>query len=329
LKSIEARRVLLEKLPFVAAAVVVALVTVSARAASAGIWRKPVSLAEFGLLDRFMQAMYVYAYYFWRPWYPVNLTPVYTTFVNFEPLSAPFVVSGLSVTVTVVAFVFLRRQWPLGLALGIFHLALLLPVLGLFEHPHYHPDRYSLIVSVFWSILLAAWLANPKTRKLSRYIIISVSILAITVLGQLSFRQTLVWNNSVTLFEHMIRTLGDDDYRSDIHWRLGSVLAQQGDTEGAIGHFQKTLQIVSNHPVALYRIALLYLFSDRHELAIQNFHRLLQIEPDHHDANYYIAIVFNQQGKFDDAIKHFNKALQTMKRIITWALPMQGKANMI
>ena len=257
-----------------------------------------------------MQAMYVWAYYVWRPWYPVNLAPVYTTFVHFDPLSLPFVASALGVIGCTVVLVLLRPRWPLGLALGIFHLVLLLPALGLFEHPHYHVDRYSLIVSVSWSILLAAWLSNPKMRKLSRYIIISMSILVITVLGRLSFRQTLVWNNSVTLFEHMIQTLGDDNYRCDIHWRLGTVLAQQGNTTEAIEHFQQTLRIAPNHPIALYRTALLYLHSGKHDLAIQNLYKLLQIEPDHPDVNYYMGIALSQQGELDDAIKHFNKALQ-------------------
>ena len=53
------RRMLLEKIPFAVAALAISLVTIGIRMASAGIWDKPVSLAEFGLFERFMQAMYI------------------------------------------------------------------------------------------------------------------------------------------------------------------------------------------------------------------------------------------------------------------------------
>lgn len=309
-RTATARRAILEKIPFIAAIIVVVLVNLSILAHSTVDAHTPVSLAKFGIAERFMQAMYVWAYYAWRPWYPINLSPVYTTFVQFKLLSLPFVASGLAVAGATVALVLLRRRWPLGLALGICHLVLLVPVLGLLEHPHYHVDRYSLIVSILWSVLLATWLANPKVRRFSRYLAFSLSIVAIVALGMLSFRQTKVWNNSVSLFEHMIRTLGNDPYRSDIHWRLGIVLVRQGNTEQAIEHFQRTLEIVPNHTVALYHLGLTYVQLGKYDLAIQNFNKLLRIEPDHHDAHYNIGIAFLQKGKLNEAIQHFNEALR-------------------
>ena len=186
-----------------------------------------------------------------------------------------------------------------------------MPVLGLLEYPHYHSDRYSLIVSISWSTLLAAWLANPKVRGFFRYLVFSLSIVLITTLGLLSFKQTRVWNNSVTLFEHMLEVLDDDPYRLDIHCRLGVALNQKGDTARAIENFKQTLRIMPNHPIALYNIAVAYFKSDKHDLAIQYFNRLLRIDPDHDGANYYIGVLLGQQGKFDQAIKHFNRTLRT------------------
>ena len=161
------RRAVFEKVPYVAAALVVGVVTVAVRVASAGVWVKPVTLADFGVADRAMQGFYVWAYYAWRPWYPVDLAPVYTTLVSFDPFSRAFIGSALGVIGAVTALVLLRRRWPLGLAVGACHLVLLVPVLGLWEHPHYHSDRYSLIVSLAWSALLigqsAEWRAGRWT----------------------------------------------------------------------------------------------------------------------------------------------------------------------
>ena len=269
-KSADARHALLEKLPFVVVALAVLVINATIQIYSPIGGHSPTSLAEFGLIKRLMQAMYIWAYYLWRPWYPVNLAPVYTTLVGFKPFSPPFIASGLVVVSVTTLLVLLRRRWPLGLALGVCHLALLVPVLGVFESPHYQSDRYCLIVSICWSVLIAVWLANPKIRRFSLSIILALSVMVVTTLGVLSFRQTRIWNNSVTLFEHMLQTLGNDPYRNDIHWRLGLVLAEQGDTPRAIEHFRRTLEIIPYHP----------------------------------KAHYHLARALSQEGKIDEAIPH-------------------------
>ena len=76
-----------------------------------------------------MQASYIWAYYLWKPWAPLHLSPVYTNLLSFNPLSAPFLASaGLVAGLT--AFLWRkRRQWPWALGLWICHLVLLLPAL--------------------------------------------------------------------------------------------------------------------------------------------------------------------------------------------------------
>lgn len=276
-RTAEVRRVLLEKLPFIASALAVGLITVYIRLSSAGMWSKPIPLANFGLFERFMQAMYIWAYYIWRPWYPIKMAPVYTTLVFFNPSSLPFLASGLIVVVGTFELWCMRGRWPLGLALGVCYLALLVPVLGLFEHPHYSSDRYSLIVSLVWSVLLGAWIASPKTRRGHRSVILVISIVIITALGVLTFRQTRIWDNSITLFKHTIQNLGDDPYRQDIHWRLGKFYMQQGDTTKAIEQIQRTLEI----------------------------------NPYHSMSNLLLTQILTQQGKIDAAVGHLKEILKT------------------
>ncbi len=308
-KTAAARRVLLEKVPFFAVALIVVLVNFIILLFSSRGGHENVPLVKFGLTERFMQAMYIWAYYAWRPWYPVNLSPVYTTFVHFNPFSPPFIGSLLVVVSTITALFFLRHRWPLGLALGICHLVLLVPALGLLEQQHYHSDRYSLIVSLCWSVLLAAWLAVTKIRRMFRYTVLCLLIAAIVTLSLLSYRQTRVWNNSVTLFQHMIRFLDDNTYRRNIYWELGEMLEQQNKTDEAIENYKRILQIVPDHPIALYKIALIYYNSGNYSLAIPYFNRFLRQRPDAYDANYYIGVAYLQQTQVDKAIKHFDRVL--------------------
>ena len=106
------RLALLEKIPYAGAAVIIALVTVCIRIASAGVWTKPVSLAQFGLHERLWQAIYIWAYYIWRPWYPFNLSPFYTTLVTFQPFWI-FIISAILLIGIIKLAMNLQSRWPL------------------------------------------------------------------------------------------------------------------------------------------------------------------------------------------------------------------------
>jgi Flp pilus assembly protein TadD len=326
LRTAEVRRVLWEKLPFIASALTVGLITVYIRLSSAGVWSKPIPLADFGMFERLMQAMYIWAYYIWRSWYPVNLMPCYTTLVNFNPLSLPFVASAIGVIGMIVLLVLLRRRWPLALALAICYLALLVPVLGIMEHPHYPCDRYSLIASICFSVLIAAFLANPKTKKPARYTAFFLSIVVIAILGTLSWRQTRVWNNSVSLFEYTIRTLGDDPYSSDIHDRLGKFYAWKGQYPEAIEHFQKTIEIYQNFTPAYIDLAKLYVLQKEVDKAAACLEKSLIVTPDSSVTHYALGQIYLLKRQPDKTILHWKKSIELEPDSITI---MSGLAELL
>ena len=90
-----AGQVWLEKLPFAVVACLVLGITLLLRFNTSSQWARPVTLAQFGMLSRIMQAGYVWAFYLWKPWVPFHLSPVYTTLVSFNPASAPFCSASL------------------------------------------------------------------------------------------------------------------------------------------------------------------------------------------------------------------------------------------
>src|SRR6185436_19784721 len=91
LLSRESRAVWLEKVPFMA--VTALLLTIALHATQpTGHW----VLSRTDPPDayaRFMQAAYVAVYYLWKPWWPVDISPVYTTLISFDPDAWPFVLS--------------------------------------------------------------------------------------------------------------------------------------------------------------------------------------------------------------------------------------------
>ncbi|MCP4816476.1 MAG: hypothetical protein GY888_28505, partial [Planctomycetaceae bacterium] len=154
LRSRPDQLVLLEKVPFVVAGLLVALTTVGLQMFYPDYSDPPSpSLEMFGLLARTMQGLYVWIYYVWRVWVPVGLCPTYTTLVQFDPLSLLFVVSGIAFLALTIAAVALRKRLPGLLAAWSAHLIMLVPVLGLTQMNHVANDRYSLLPGMLWSLL--------------------------------------------------------------------------------------------------------------------------------------------------------------------------------
>ena len=255
----------------------------------------------------------LYQYYIWRPFYPVDLSPVYTTLLSFDPLSMPFILSAFSmIAVSIVLFIF-RKRWPIGLAIFFTYIILLIPAMGFFEHPYYPVDRYCLAPSICLSILIAFGLISLIKNKYFSVISISILVVIISVLGCLSFNQVKVWNNSESLFTHMIRTLGDDPYKGDIYWRLGKYLYEHGKNEEAITNFENTLAIYPYHPMANNYLAEIEYNNGNLTTAIYYLQNILIVDPNNFEAHYHLSMCFNKLNKKKEAAYHYEFAVNLQR----------------
>ena len=110
-KWFKSRKALLEKMPFLIVVLVIAAFTVLIRLND--IYLDKVPLYEFGILERIMQAFYIWAYYIWRPhYYPLGLMPSYSTLISFDPLSPPFILSALGVTGLIITLIYSAAAAP-------------------------------------------------------------------------------------------------------------------------------------------------------------------------------------------------------------------------
>lgn len=201
-------------------------------------FRPAPTLAEFSLLNRVMQACYLWIYYLWKPFWPVDLTLLNPVLIEFNPGAGRFVGSavGLALGVMVAAFwAAARRTWGVFL---ILHLAVLVPMLGLAEVPHFPSDRYagfSQLIMAGALVLGLARLASPKLRLL-----VAVGGLAAGgVLGVLSAKQTLVWRDAQTLFDHIGRSLRPEQSPLMCFERPAVLLFRSGDTAEALALFDR------------------------------------------------------------------------------------------
>jgi len=194
--------------------------------------------------------------------------------------------------------------WTLWLC----HLILLVPVLGLTEHPHYPSDRYSFIASITWSVLVAAGLlelgAWPRLRRVAP---IGVAAM-LAVLGTLTYHQSRIWQNSVALHEHMIEKLGDSPYRITLYLRLGRVYSEQGNEEKAADCFKQALQIDPNATEAHRNLALILQRQGDLEEAIKHHHEVLRVDPNDFSTRHNLGVALALQEKFEEAVAQLSEA---------------------
>jgi tetratricopeptide (TPR) repeat protein len=265
---------------------------------------------NFGWASRAAQAFYIWAYLVWKPLLPFTLAPVYTDLVSFQPADLPFLVSAVFIIGASIYLSMNWRRWPGILALWISHLVLLIPMLGLTDHPHYPNDRYGYIVGVLWAVLIAAALARlPALPAVQKSAVAAVAIAAI-MLGTSSFRQSHIWRNSVTLFETVIARLGEDKYRADIYWRLGLYYAKHGEKQKALREFSEATKIFRGFPQAHNDMASILFEQGKVDEAVSNYEQVLRVFPKDASTHKNLATILQKQGKVPEAAEHFAAAVK-------------------
>lgn len=340
-----ARRVSMEKLPFVAAALAVALLAVVGKSRTASMLpSEPVDAA--GAVAR---ALFAAVFYLWKTVMPGQISPLYERPATLDPFTWPFVTSGLAVLVITLGLVAGRRRWPAGLAAWVGYLVLLVPSSGLVAYgSQLVAARYSYVSCLGWAILVGATLpvldrAHREGRLRPAFALGAASLAGVLVLGlgTLSWRLTQVWRDSETLWRY---TLSVTPRSALAHLELGLLAERQGDLMGAEAHFSRALAIWPGAHLADVAIAAMFEREGNYAAAAAHYRRALargaesrvlslalgralanagrlvearaELEaaivrfPDFADAHVMLAIVLAAQGREDAAITELRTALR-------------------
>src|SRR5881409_306616 len=145
-----ARRVYVEKIPFVLLATAAAAIAVMAQLSV----HAAASLAQLSVPGRVAVSAYGLSFYLWKMVVPLNLSPLYPLSPIVNPWAMPFVLSYTMVLAITAIALALRRRVPGLPAAWSAYVVVLLPVLGIFQSgPQIAADRYTYLASLGWAIL--------------------------------------------------------------------------------------------------------------------------------------------------------------------------------
>jgi Tfp pilus assembly protein PilF len=319
-----ARRVYVEKIPFVLLAAAASAIAVMAQLSV----HVAASLDHLSLLARLAISAYGVSFYLWKMVVPVNLSPLYELPPNLNPWATPFILSyGVVLAITALALA-LRRRLPGLPAAWLAYIVVLLPVLGIFQSGlQIAADRYTYLAGLGWAILAGAGLL--LCRHATRFLIPGCAVCVLVGFGVLTWNQVQVWHDSEKLWTHVLATYPQSSLAEN---SMGVLLAERGKLAEATDHYRQALQIKPDNDLAHYNWGVALAQQGRPAEAIEHYRAALQINPDLAVGHYNWGKALIQQGKAVEAIDHYRQAVQIRPDFAdahnNWgnALAQQGKA---
>src|SRR3989454_191421 len=306
-----ARRVYVEKIPFVLLAAAASAIAVMAQLSV----HVAASLDHLSMLARLAISAYGVSFYLWKMVVPVNLSPLYELSPNRNPWATQFILSyGVVVAITALALA-LRRRLPGLPAVWLAYVVVLLPVLGIVQSgPQIAADRYTYLAGLGWAILAGAGLLScwrtsgtSKTGTPTTLPIAGVAMCLVVALGALTWNQAQVWHDSEKLWTHV---LAMDPQSSIAENNLGVARAGERKLAEAVEHYQRALQIRPEHAGAHYNLGNALARLGKLTEAIEHYQQALHIKPDSAEAHTNWGLALADQGQYAEAIEHYRQALQ-------------------
>ncbi len=306
-------RLFLEKLPFLAAALLVALLTYRAQAAD----RSVSSLAALPPGARIANALESYAAYLGQTLWPRDLATLYPHPGLLEPNAPPFDGAAILALVAVLALLGLARAgWKRSpwVSTGIlWFLGMLVPVSGAIVQvgEQARADRYTYLPSIGISVAFVFAIERLVQSRRTRALAAALASGALVLLALRTRAEVRVWRDGVTLFEHATRVV-PRNYLAFAH--LGVAHAERGERHAARRAFEQALEIQPRYAEAWNNLGKLAADEGRPSEAIEHFERALQFEPDLAEAWNNLGASDGELGRLEEALVCFRRATELAPR---------------
>jgi tetratricopeptide (TPR) repeat protein len=341
------RRTLLEKAPFVALAVLSAVVTVVSQVHSgeAGM----VHFIKFYYLP--LTVAYGVGFYLLKVIWPTGLVSDYLYpqplgLTNVEVLGSAIVAVG--VIAAIVLSIRRTRAWLAG---GLFFFAMLLPTLGLIRYTSSIATNRSMYLPMVGLLLPLQWALSGLWQRgvgalRVRAVVLFVGAMLATASAYAARNYESHWQDTVTLLRYYL-SQQPTDWR--LHTRMGNEWIQRGDHRAAIGEFNEAIRLnpgwTENHLNAgralftvgdyaeaaqAFAIALEQTPNDWRahmlmgmtwqrlghlEASLQEFQTAARLAPKAAVPHFNIANILAQQGKLDAAVTEYQETLRLDPRL--------------
>ena len=300
---------LIEKIPFFILSIASGIVTLFAQEAGGAL----KTLTQLSLSLRVLNALRALVFYLWKIIVPIKLIPFYPiqVFSRLEYLYYALLV----LVITGFCVLMALRNKRLWLALWLYYVITLLPVLGIIQvGAQLTSDRYTYLPSLGPMLLTGiavSWVWERASFGSSGYLMrraVAVGVTSTVLVCVFLTRQQIgVWHNSETLWGRVNGVF--PGLVQEGYFNLGVYYSDTGRVDEAIEQFKVAIRINPHYVRAYNNLGIAYTKKGMLNEAIAVYRKALSIDPLHEKAHYNLGSVYLEQGRFDEAIHAFKNAI--------------------
>jgi len=301
------------KIPFFVLSVVFGIVALSG---------KQENLVKSTMFEKIIMATRSTVFYPLKFVMPSGLSPLYP-FTGTITLSSPeFYLPFVIVILCLVLALFLwHRAREISFGILFYFLTLIPSFFNYLKGGNVYiaSDRYAyipiigfifLLGTVVYRLLSSAGTVRVLNRR--RLVLSATCIVVLISAGIASAGQAAVWENSETLYRHVIEYYPN---ARGAHNNLGMELYLSDRFPEAISEFKIALDIQPD-PRIMVNLADAYFHSGLTDEAFSEYSLAVKLGPDLPDGYYGIGNIYAKQGKLPDAVAQYQKALEINPKFI-------------
>lgn len=181
-------------------------------------------------------------------------------------------------------------------------------------------ERYLYIPSIFSSVIIILGLIwfdkkvlkkerNGKNKSQGYDISKFVMYTCITIISIYSIR-TVFRNNDLRNSKNLwIATRKTAPYSYRVYNNMGDVLANEGDYEGALTNFKRSVALKPDYADAVHNIGHIYMVQKDYERAKKYLEKSLEMNPRLYPSAYKLGVIYTEEGDYEKAKGLFEQCL--------------------
>ncbi|MBF0385042.1 MAG: tetratricopeptide repeat protein [Candidatus Omnitrophica bacterium] len=257
-----------------------------------------------GIYESFLLLCWSFSFYIIKFLIPINLVPLYklpepVSLFNYQYVIAMFIAIS-------VLIIFIKC----GNKIVRFAIAYyILSIFFLFKLDTSETvivaDRYMYLPSYGFCLLIASYLCG--ICNVSKAIKAAACFLLIFAMAFLTYSQTFIWKDSVSLWSHNIKN-EQEFYLPYLH--RGNEFKARGMYEKAAKDYSRAIELNSNFPELFVSRANAYSSLGKYELAEMDFLRAYKIDPKSPSLHVDRGVLYIKMKQYDLALEEFSRAIQ-------------------
>lgn len=303
-------RLVFEKIPFFALALILGMV-------SYGASKESSSIDESGLytfIDRIFFASHNLLTYYLKLIIPFDQSSFYPYPDKVDGILPikyyiAFVLALIFIGLVIYSLKFGRKIFTgiFFFNISIFLVLMLIPV-----GPTIFSERYTYIPSVglYWLLGTGlAYLYFEHSKKMS-WLKPAVLVLVLSATAWHSYacyERNKVWENSGTLWTNVLEQF--PDVALALNNRGNYYGKELGQVDKALPDYERAIAVNPGYAKAYCNRGIVYSIKGQFDKAIPDYNKAIELEKDYYEAISNRGIVFAQMNRFEDAIKDFDHAL--------------------